>query len=374
MNIKNLILFIFFALFYIGCATQNKQLSINDISKQKIYNTYKKIENKPTELQDLYVNYYLDNEIEQVLNLMHLGLYAFQKEYYNDAEEAFDKVLLNIESIYGEDKYSEDAKSLWHGEDSKRFVGEPYERALAYYYRGLLFLQKHDYENARASFKGGWLQDARSQDKKFQSDFNIFLILDALSSKLNGDNNLYLSMIEEMKRYDKFVEDINIIDSDTTLSNKSNQEDRSEKNENIEENSIIKHGLTKMQTLTLFSGNVSYHDDEKVKLKDGSIIYLNPSNKVTGWEDHGLLRINKSSNEITSKCSSIIKSIHKGQKKEEFISECKNQIKYIEKNRIIFVENSQIMFKDDNVNVWYFTDNIDDIDIISKNKPKDNVS
>ena len=182
-------------IFYVGCTSSNTN---HMVEPQKIYNTYKKVQNEPQELQDLYISYYLDEKRNSVLNLMQLGLYAFQKKYYKESGSIFDKVLLNIESTYKEDSASEKAKSLWYGEDSKRFIGEPYERSMAYYYRGLLYLKEKDYENARASFKGGILQDGRSEETQFQADFRTLLLLEALSSKLNGDNELYTDSVEEL--------------------------------------------------------------------------------------------------------------------------------------------------------------------------------
>lgn len=298
---KNFFILILLLGFLSGCAIQNKQVDVDNIPPQKIYNTYKKVESKPSDLHNLYVSYYLDSEINQVLNLMHLGLYAYQKEYYADAEQVFDKVLLNIESIYGEDKYSEDAKSLWHGEDSKRFIGEPYERALAYYYRGLLYLKNNDFENARASFKGGWLQDARSQNEQFQSDFNIFLILDALSSKLNGDENLFLSTLEEMRRHEKFTESISIshesIDKKTILNSEKEIEtiDSNTPYDVIElnKNNPLKKGISRLEVIEIYKNQVSFYDRKKIKLKDGSIIYYNDTYGVTGWKDHGLIGVSK---------------------------------------------------------------------------------
>jgi len=182
------------ALFFIfGCGAAEKY----SVEPQVIYNNYKKVENKPKEIQHLYVNYYSDEKRNQVLNLMRMGLYAYQKGYLQDAEFAFDKSLIHIESLYGETELSEKAKSLWYGEDSKFFVGEPYERVMAYYYRGLLYLEKNDYENARASFKSGLLQDARAEDNQYQADYSSLILLEALTSRANGDDELYSESIKE---------------------------------------------------------------------------------------------------------------------------------------------------------------------------------
>ena len=42
-------------------------------------------------------------------------------------------------ALYGPDKDAKKARSLFHEESKKGFIGEPYERVMAYYYRGLLY-------------------------------------------------------------------------------------------------------------------------------------------------------------------------------------------------------------------------------------------
>ena len=48
---------------------------------------------------------------------------------------------------------------------------------MAYYYRGVLYLRDGDYENARASFKGGMLQDGFAEEEQNRSDFALLSFL-----------------------------------------------------------------------------------------------------------------------------------------------------------------------------------------------------
>jgi hypothetical protein len=73
------------------------------------------------------------------------------------------------------------------GEGIKDFKGEPYERAMAYYYRGLLYLRAGDYENARASFIAGEFQDTLSEAEQFQGDFAMLNFLSGWASHCMGD-------------------------------------------------------------------------------------------------------------------------------------------------------------------------------------------
>ncbi len=65
-------------------------------------------------------------------------------------------------------------------EGVKVWKGEPFERAMAHYYLGLIFLIKHDYENARAAFQNSLfkLNDYASKDdtkhyRKSESNFAL---------------------------------------------------------------------------------------------------------------------------------------------------------------------------------------------------------
>jgi hypothetical protein len=158
----------------------------------------KKFNDKPQDLQNYYINADVDENRNKVLNLMRLGAYSYSKGYFQDSSNVFDEVLLNIESMYGENKESEKARSLWYSESEKKFIGEPYERAMAYFYRGMLYIENSDFENARASFKGGLLQDARAEDEQYRSDFTTLLIMNALSSRINNDITLFEESLQEI--------------------------------------------------------------------------------------------------------------------------------------------------------------------------------
>lgn len=128
---------------------------------------------KPAVLQPLYKTLYTGGERNAVLNFERLGMVAMQQGLWADAEAAFDGALLRIETIYAKNKQAEAARSVFHNEANKDFKGEPYERAMAYYYRGLLYLRAGDYDNARASFRSAEYQDTISEVESFKSDFAV---------------------------------------------------------------------------------------------------------------------------------------------------------------------------------------------------------
>jgi hypothetical protein len=90
---------------------------------------------------------------------------------YDIAKELLDQVLLRIDMVYADNENAMKARSLWYEEGMKDFIGEPYERAMAFYYRGLLYMMDEDYENARACFKNGVIQDAFAEEEQNRCDF-----------------------------------------------------------------------------------------------------------------------------------------------------------------------------------------------------------
>ncbi len=128
---------------------------------------------KPEGLKPLYRTLFTGGERNSVLNYKRLGLAAMEQGHFDHAERAFDGALLRIESFYGKDKAAAMARSTFRKEANKDFKGEPYERSMAYYYRGLLYLRAGDYDNARASFRQGEYQDTVSEDEQYQGDFAV---------------------------------------------------------------------------------------------------------------------------------------------------------------------------------------------------------
>ena len=106
---------------------------------------------KPAETRKFYSKVVTQGERNRVLNLLRAGLASMELGHNDLAARSFDEALVTIETIYAGDEKAEQARSTFTAEDRKIFRGEPYERAMAFYYRGILYLMEGDYENARAS-------------------------------------------------------------------------------------------------------------------------------------------------------------------------------------------------------------------------------
>lgn len=148
------------------------------------------LEDKDPELQFAYRALFVDGERNSVLHLERIGLLEMQKGNYQAAAWAFDNALQRIEFIYAKDPAAKAAKSVWTEEKIKDFKGEPYERAMAYYYRGLLYLMQGDFQNARASFISGEYQDTVAEAEEFEGDFALLDFLAGWASQCDGDMTL----------------------------------------------------------------------------------------------------------------------------------------------------------------------------------------
>jgi len=107
----------------------------------------------------------------------------------DEAKEKLDAALAQAAANYGAVN-SEAAKSrrMFRKESDKPFVGEPYERALSSFYRGLLYWRDGEPDNARALFRSAQLLDSDTTDKTHAGDYVLFDYLDGLASeKLNND-------------------------------------------------------------------------------------------------------------------------------------------------------------------------------------------
>ena len=141
----------------------------------------------PASLQPYYDTLLQEGEWGAVLNLQRLGLEAIDQGHLDVAARAFDAAIARIELIYANSESAKKARSMWSSEGIKDFKGEPYERAMTYYYRGLLFMAEGDYENARASFRSAEYQDTISSDETYAGDFGLMSLLAGWASTCAGD-------------------------------------------------------------------------------------------------------------------------------------------------------------------------------------------
>lgn len=127
---------------------------------------------------------------DKVLWQYRLGLEALRAGAYDEAKQRFDDAILTMGGILANREDARRARSLWSGEDRKTFVGEPYERVMAYYYRGLLYWRDGEPDNARACYRSAQLIDSVAEEGDYRADYVLLDYLDGLAStKLAADGS-----------------------------------------------------------------------------------------------------------------------------------------------------------------------------------------
>lgn len=161
--------------------------------------------NPAPELAPLYERLDQEGSRNAVLNQLEIGGRAFALGDHATSREMLDAALDNIESFYSNAENAQKARSLWNEEGRKDFKGEPYERVMAYYYRGLLYLMEKDWGNARASFESGMMQDAFAEEEQNQFDFALMAYLSAWASHREGNVQLKERALKELAALRKGV-------------------------------------------------------------------------------------------------------------------------------------------------------------------------
>lgn len=129
-------------------------------------------------------------ETDVVINYHGLAMAAMNNMDYQVAAHALDEQIKRIEMIYANNPTAKKARSKFQNEKIKNFKGEPYERAMVFLKRGLLYLYEDDYENARAMFESGLLQDSLADDSEYIHDYASLEYLSGWASQCNGDMDL----------------------------------------------------------------------------------------------------------------------------------------------------------------------------------------
>jgi hypothetical protein len=106
----------------------------------------------------------------------------------DEAKARLDDAIARIGGIITNDADAARARSLFAPESTKPFIGEPYERVMAYYYRGILYWRDGQPDNARACFRSGQVIDSDPENEHYDSDYVLLDYLDGFATaKLGGD-------------------------------------------------------------------------------------------------------------------------------------------------------------------------------------------
>jgi hypothetical protein len=115
---------------------------------------------------------------------------AMRQGRFDVAKQYLDDALTTLQGIYGPDPNARKARGYFHAEAKKTFIGEPYERSMAYIYRGILYWMDGQPDNARACFRSAEIEDSDTENHEYAGDWVLPDYLDGFASaKLGADGS-----------------------------------------------------------------------------------------------------------------------------------------------------------------------------------------
>ncbi len=127
---------------------------------------------------------------DRVLWNYRVGATALRRGEDGEARAQLDSSLRLGEGILADAGAAAAARSrrMFRAESDKPFVGEPYERVMANFYRGILYWKDGEPDNARAMFRNGAFIDSDTEEKTYAGDYVLLDYLDGLiTRRLGGD-------------------------------------------------------------------------------------------------------------------------------------------------------------------------------------------
>jgi hypothetical protein len=113
---------------------------------------------------------------------------AMRQGKFDVAKPLLDDALLTLGGIYGPDSEARKSRRLFSKESRKTFIGEPYERSMAYFYRGVIYWMDGELDNARACFRSAEFEDSDAENREYAGDWVLPDYLDGLATTKLGGN------------------------------------------------------------------------------------------------------------------------------------------------------------------------------------------
>jgi len=127
---------------------------------------------------------------DKVLWEYRTALAAMRRGQFDLAKGYLDDAIARITSVYGADAAAKKSRSTFAAEAKKTFIGEPYERVMAWYLRGILYWRDGEPDNARACFRFFFNDAATTENKSWASDYVLLDYLDGyISTRMGGDGS-----------------------------------------------------------------------------------------------------------------------------------------------------------------------------------------
>ena len=128
---------------------------------------------------------------------------ALRAGQFDEAKARLDDAIARIGGIIANDEAAKKARSYFTAESQKTFIGEPYERVMAFYYRGLLYWRDGQPDNARACFRSAQFIDSAAEQETYRSDYVLLDYLDGLATaKLADDGSDAFARAQKLAKHD----------------------------------------------------------------------------------------------------------------------------------------------------------------------------
>lgn len=115
---------------------------------------------------------------------------ALRRGQFDEASAKLDDALGRTAAAMAPGAEAAKSRTMFGREETKPFAGEPYERIIGNYYRGLIYWHAGEPDNARALFRSGQFVDSDTENKTYSGDWVLLDYLDGLvTRKLAGDGS-----------------------------------------------------------------------------------------------------------------------------------------------------------------------------------------
>lgn len=115
---------------------------------------------------------------------------ALRRGQFDEAAAKLDDALGRTAAALAPGAEAAKSRTMFGREETKPFAGEPYERIMGDYYRGLVYWHAGEPDNARALFRSGEFVDSDTENKTYAGDWVLLDYLDGLvTRKLAGDGS-----------------------------------------------------------------------------------------------------------------------------------------------------------------------------------------
>ena len=134
-------------------------------------------------------------DLSYSLTELQRGILFFRNGDYLDSDTRFANALKVMSRISGD--AGSGTVAVFFDETAKTFKGEPYERAMAFFCRGICRFNQGDYDGALAAFRASMASDAetRNKNQRFLHDFTISQFMAALCHQRLGEPEAAESML-----------------------------------------------------------------------------------------------------------------------------------------------------------------------------------